>query len=212
MYSIFKCCHMYIPWCICTNLRDITCLSHFLQYQLCLLLLLQHPLDHHHQVHHQVTMHTHCNTGILIRHLTFVYVGVNCPLGSGSEDQPMNGTCNESFVHFCCSSQFVCMCTGSCVLRGFRGCCIALDFESGSCVGTCGKNGSVCYCDQVCHQFGDCCPDVLEIGCLPSELLKLKLFVKYIYIQNLQLFSMQEMMDLEALEVDLWHQQSLQHL
>ena len=155
-------------------------------------------------------MHTHCNTGILIRHLTFAYVGVNCPLGSGSEDQPMNGTCNESSVHFCCSSQFVCMCTGSCVLRGFRGCCTALDFESGSCVGTCGKNGSVCYCDQVCHQFGDCCPDVLEIGCLPSEILKTQIVCKkkkiyiYIYIYTkFTIFSIQEMMDLEALEVDL---------
>ena len=26
-------------------------------------------------------------------------------------------------------------------------------------------NGQTCYCDQVCHMFGECCYDILQIGC-----------------------------------------------
>ena len=111
----------------------------------------------------------------------------------------MNGTCNESFVHFVVVYSLS-VCTGSCVIRGFSGCCIDFDFDS--CVGGCSTNGRVCYCDQVCHQIGDCCPDVLEIGCLPSGLLKTHIVCKILYILYCQL-SIQEMMDLVALEVDL---------
>ena len=27
-------------------------------------------------------------------------------------------------------------------------------------------NGAVCYCDQECHQFGDCCSDIAALPCL----------------------------------------------
>ena len=26
-----------------------------------------------------------------------------------------------------------------------------------------------CYCDQICYQYNDCCPDIANIGCLPSS-------------------------------------------
>ena len=28
---------------------------------------------------------------------------------------------------------------------------------------SCGNNG--CYCDNVCHIYGDCCSDIADIGC-----------------------------------------------
>ena len=50
---------------------------------------------------------------------------------------------------------------GSCVAQGFNGCC-----TEGSCSVSAG--GSTCYCDQVCHNFGDCCSDIEEAGCFPT--------------------------------------------
>ena len=31
---------------------------------------------------------------------------------------------------------------------------------------SCNNNG--CYCDQICHIYGDCCSDVADIGCHPA--------------------------------------------
>ena len=50
------------------------------------------------------------------------------------------------------------------------GSCLALNLSySGCCVSslspTCGNNG--CYCDDICHNYGDCCSDVVDIGCHP---------------------------------------------
>ncbi len=36
-----------------------------------------------------------------------------------------------------------------------------------------GSDG-VCYCDQVCYSFGDCCHDIQSIGCYASKLASLK--------------------------------------
>ena len=33
----------------------------------------------------------------------------------------------------------------------------------GCCESSCSAQG--CYCDQVCYQFNDCCPDIEDIGC-----------------------------------------------
>ena len=53
----------------------------------------------------------------------------------------------------------LCICTGSCVSRGFTGCC-----ESGDCSGG-GFQRPFCYCDELCHHLGDCCDDIDEISC-----------------------------------------------
>ena len=45
---------------------------------------------------------------------------------------------------------------GSCVDAGFVGCC-----DSSCYVGS-------CYCDQICHTYGDCCDDIEDIGCFPA--------------------------------------------
>ena len=42
---------------------------------------------------------------------------------------------------------------GSCVSEGYIGCC-----EDGDCRG---GNVTNCYCDELCHQIGDCCDDIL---------------------------------------------------
>ena len=76
----------------------------------------------------------------------------------------MNGILVMTTFTVYCSS----VCTGSCVLRGFRGCCVS---DSEPCVGACSTNSHVCYCDQVCHRLVDCCPDILEIGCFSGGLL-----------------------------------------
>ena len=51
------------------------------------------------------------------------------------------------------------------------GSCLALNLSySGCCVSslspTCSNNG--CYCDYVCHNYGDCCSDIVNIGCHPA--------------------------------------------
>ena len=35
----------------------------------------------------------------------------------------------------------------------------------GCCVSSCLAQG--CYCDQLCYQYNDCCPDIEDIGCFP---------------------------------------------
>ena len=48
---------------------------------------------------------------------------------------------------------------GSCLALNlsYFGCCVSFLSQ------TCGNNG--CYCDHVCHIYGDCCSDVANIGC-----------------------------------------------
>lgn len=46
--------------------------------------------------------------------------------------------------------------TGSCTAVGLQGCC-----TSGLCLGL----PPNCYCDEVCHTFEDCCPDIFDINC-----------------------------------------------
>ena len=46
----------------------------------------------------------------------------------------------------------------SCAALGFDGCCV---------VDPCFVDvaGTFCYCDQACHEVGDCCDDIQEIQC-----------------------------------------------
>ena len=50
---------------------------------------------------------------------------------------------------------------GSCAALGLDGCCM-----EGNCLGV----GEGCYCDQACHEFGDCCDDIEEIQCFEGML------------------------------------------
>ena len=45
--------------------------------------------------------------------------------------------------------------------EGYNGCCTG--------AGCTGSDG-VCYCDQLCYNFGDCCTDILDIGCYSSKI------------------------------------------
>ena len=52
------------------------------------------------------------------------------------------------------------------------GSCLALNLSySGCCVWSplspCKSNE--CYCDQDCHDVGDCCSDIAELGCHPAS-------------------------------------------
>ena len=52
------------------------------------------------------------------------------------------------------------------------GSCLSLNLSyPGCCVYhlslPCSNNG--CYCDKYCHQLGDCCSDVADIDCHPSN-------------------------------------------
>ena len=49
---------------------------------------------------------------------------------------------------------------GSCVAQGFNGCCTE------RCCAV-PDGGSLCFCDQMCHNYGDCCSDIEEAGCFP---------------------------------------------
>ena len=55
---------------------------------------------------------------------------------------------------------FVHMTIGSCGLASFTGCCNASIEED--CFGATGD----CYCDESCYLFGNCCEDILDVGCL----------------------------------------------
>ena len=50
---------------------------------------------------------------------------------------------------------------GPCAALGLDGCCMEF-----SCLGV----GGGCYCDQVCHELGDCCDDIEEIQCFEGML------------------------------------------
>ena len=54
-------------------------------------------------------------------------------------------------------------CPGSCVDDGFSGCCNPN--EHPTCKAQALEDETSCYCDQVCYNYGDCCPDIADIGC-----------------------------------------------
>lgn len=49
---------------------------------------------------------------------------------------------------------------GSCTGQGYTGCCKPGVNK------TCHGSDGTCYCDQLCHKYGDCCDDIDELGCL----------------------------------------------
>lgn len=51
---------------------------------------------------------------------------------------------------------------GPCVEAGYTQCCHPSQQNGANCFG----DPPLCYCDQVCYSFGDCCSDVTKIGCL----------------------------------------------
>ena len=51
---------------------------------------------------------------------------------------------------------------GPCAALGLDGCCM-----EGNCLGV---GGEGCYCDQFCHEAGDCCDDIEEIQCFDGML------------------------------------------
>ena len=36
------------------------------------------------------------------------------------------------------------------------------------------EEGTDCFCDQVCHDFADCCPDIADISCFSGKLVTQK--------------------------------------
>ena len=50
---------------------------------------------------------------------------------------------------------------GSCLAAGYSGCCNPSG--GASCKGV----PDNCYCDAVCHLYGDCCYDADTVGCAP---------------------------------------------
>ena len=54
---------------------------------------------------------------------------------------------------------------GSCKDAGYESCCHPSDQAGATCFG----DPNICYCDQVCFSFGDCCDDVTDIGCIRKE-------------------------------------------
>ena len=48
---------------------------------------------------------------------------------------------------------------GSCVAAGYKSCCVQTDDDS------CHGHPETCFCDASCHNFGDCCADINDIGC-----------------------------------------------
>ena len=51
---------------------------------------------------------------------------------------------------------------GFCVSAGFIGCCTS------DCQIISPTQGS-CYCDALCYEFGDCCEDIIGIGCFTQN-------------------------------------------
>ena len=90
-----------------------------------------------------------------------------CQTGSGC--QGFNGSCYCDLLCYsigdCCSDIAEAGCVNG---SSTQSSCIAANFTQGCCTsGTChGVGDTVCYCDQACHVFNDCCNDVNETGCL----------------------------------------------
>ena len=58
---------------------------------------------------------------------------------------------------------------GTCASLNVNGCCT---LGGAAC-----SPDSVCYCDITCYLFGDCCPDIENIGCFSSKLTCMYLFI-----------------------------------
>ena len=56
------------------------------------------------------------------------------------------------------NASYWCLIVGSCASLNITGCCANTTCYTGN-----------CYCDQICYQYNDCCPDIANIGCLPSS-------------------------------------------
>lgn len=50
--------------------------------------------------------------------------------------------------------------TGSCVAADYTSCCVLSDTEQ------CFGYPETCKCDQLCFEYGDCCSDVIDVGCI----------------------------------------------
>ena len=48
---------------------------------------------------------------------------------------------------------------GSCAAAGYTKCCSPTDTDQ------CFGHPETCHCDVICHEYGDCCEDVIDIGC-----------------------------------------------
>ena len=46
---------------------------------------------------------------------------------------------------------------------GYNGCCNENTHK------TCKGDDNICWCSQVCFEYGDCCSDIYEIGCFERE-------------------------------------------
>ena len=55
--------------------------------------------------------------------------------------------------------------TGSCAAAGYKTCCEPSSTEK--CLG----HPESCHCDVDCHKYGDCCPDIMDIGCFSGSCL-----------------------------------------
>ena len=69
----------------------------------------------------------------------------------------VNIVVSEAFHNY---SYYILLPSGSCAGLGFTdGCC------SPTATQNCHGTDSICYCDEVCYNFGDCCEDIEEINC-----------------------------------------------
>ena len=82
-------------------------------------------------------------------------------------------SCKTSSMFICCTA---CYCAN--VLLYFQkkcilGRCSGLGFNDGCCVPgqnqNCHGSDGICYCDEVCYNYGDCCEDIEEINCFKGE-------------------------------------------
>uniref|UniRef100_A0A1X7VE53 Fibronectin type-III domain-containing protein n=1 Tax=Amphimedon queenslandica TaxID=400682 RepID=A0A1X7VE53_AMPQE len=53
-----------------------------------------------------------------------------------------------------------------CTAAGYNQCCHPQIYN-----GSCSGNPPICYCDQLCFSFGDCCSDVTNIGCIEPSVI-----------------------------------------
>ena len=69
-------------------------------------------------------------------------------------------TCQEAGIYQCCSDR--------------DGQCVVWHPDTNDANGGYTKH---CYCDAVCHERNDCCPDVVEIGCKREKLYAVMLYI-----------------------------------
>ena len=57
--------------------------------------------------------------------------------------------------------------------KSISGRCSGLGFNDGCCVPgqnqNCHGSDGICYCDEICYNYGDCCEDIEEINCFKGE-------------------------------------------